>query len=187
MDWDSFKCACGELDDRAGPQTAGEAPRRHAASDFSDYVPAVDEDEIDGKLHSECMYSLTGYDPQAFTFWEGLSAEQAPCAGTPAIGYFHTCDESLCPQIANLPPWGRVSSLVPSIARQVRFPEPARDIHSQWRYEPCATRRKTILRDAGILAVWPFFKKSHTGQPLGANTYTEDIYCGADAAPAADP
>lgn len=109
------------------------------------------------------MYSLTGYDPQAFTFWEGLPAEQAACAGRPAIGYFHTCDESLCPQIANLAPWGRVSSLFPSIARQVRFPEPARDIHSQWRYEPCAARLKTILRDAGILAVWPLFKKSHTG------------------------
>ena len=127
----SFKCSCGKLDDGACPETAREAPGGHAASDFYDNVPAVNEDEIDGELHPDGMHRLAGHDPKAFALCEGSLTEQATCAGRSAIGYFDTCHEALCPQVANLPPRGRVSSPSPKIARRIRFPEPARDIHGQ--------------------------------------------------------
>ncbi len=157
----SFKRSCSKLDDGAGPETAREAPGGDAASDLSDNVPAVNEDEIDGELHPEGMHRLAGHDPKAFALCEGLLTEEATCAGRSAIGYFDTCHEALCPQVANLPPRSRVSSPGLRIARQIKFPEPARDIHGRWRYRPYGAR----LKEASICRIQQCglsFRKSHT-------------------------
>ena len=63
MDRRARERSCGEFEDGAGSETTRQTPGGDAASDLSDNVPAVDEDEIDGEAHSEGMYRLAGHDP----------------------------------------------------------------------------------------------------------------------------
>jgi hypothetical protein len=127
-----FQRSCREFEDGAGPKATRQAPWWHAASHFSDYIPAIEKDEIDSKAHPEGMHRLARHDPQALAFTQGAPAEQAPRAGRPAVGYIHPAESAFCSEIANLTADARIGSPRHAIACYAKLPEPERDVHSEW-------------------------------------------------------
>ena len=150
----SVPAARAGLEDGASPEAAREAPWGHTASHFSDYIPAIEEDEIDGKLHAEGMHCLTRHDPQTFSFSQRLPAEQAACAGRSAIRNFDVSDNALRPPIANLAPQGRICLPRFGTALPARPPQTVRNIHRECR-EACPRRCYCCAVEAPVEAPWP--------------------------------
>jgi hypothetical protein len=69
-------------------ETGRQAPRAHVGAQFPDAVVAIQKDEVDGELHEEGVYRLTGNDPQAFSASESLAAKQAFVTPEPGVRDF---------------------------------------------------------------------------------------------------
>ena len=98
--WDDcspFECSRRQFENGATPKTARQTPRGYTAPYFSDNIPAIQEDEIDGKPHTEGMHSLAGHYPQALAFSQGMPTKQAASAGRSTIRHFHASQDRVRP------------------------------------------------------------------------------------------